>query len=52
MAYPVRPRQPTRIVTTNAEESAEVEEAVLELDKAKYQIIRNDKQECMFRSLC
>ena len=52
MAYPVRPRQSARIVTTNAEEFVEVEVAVLELDKAKYQIIRNDKQECMFRSLC
>ena len=49
MAYPVRPRQSTRIVTTNAEESAEVEVALLEQDKAKYQIIRNDNQECMFR---
>ena len=39
------------IVTANAEESAEVKVAVLVQDKAKYQIIRNDNQECMFRCL-
>ena len=49
MVYPVRPRQSSRIVTTNAEESAEIEVAVLELDKAKDRIIRNVNQECMFR---
>ena len=49
MAYPVRHRQSTRIVTTNAEESAEVKVAVLVQNKAKNRIIRNDNQECMFR---
>ena len=49
MTYPVRPRQSYRIVTTNVEESAEVEVAVLEQDKAKDRIIRNVNQECMFR---
>ena len=49
MAYPARPRQSYRIVTTNVEESAEVEVAVLEQDKAKDRIIRNVNQECMFR---
>ena len=49
MAYPVRPRQSYRIVTTNVEESAEVEVAVLAQDKAKGRIIRNVNQECMFR---
>ena len=49
MAYPVRPRQSTRIVTTNAEESAEVEVALLVQNKAKNRIIRNDNYECMFR---
>ena len=49
MTYPVRPRQSYRIVTTNVEESAEVEVAVLAQDKAKDRIIRNVNQECMFR---
>ena len=49
MTYPVRPRQSYRIVTTNVEESAEVEVAVLEQNKAKDRIIRNVNQECMFR---
>ena len=49
MAYPVRPRQSYRIVTTNVEESAEVEVAVLVQDKAKDRIIRKVNQECMFR---
>ena len=49
MAYPVRSRQSSRIVTTNVEESAEVEVAVLEQNKAKDRIIRNVNQECMFR---
>ena len=49
MAYPVRPRQSSRIVTTNVEESAEVEVAVLAQNKAKDRIIRNVNQECMFR---
>ena len=49
MAYPVRLRQSSRIVTTNVEESAEVEVAVLEQNKAKDRIIRNVNQECMFR---
>ena len=49
MAYPARPRQSYRIVTTNVEESAEVEVAVLAQDKAQDRIIRNVNQECMFR---
>ena len=49
MAYPVRPRQSSRIVTTNVEESAEVEVAVFEQNRAKNRIIRNDNHECMFR---
>ena len=49
MAYPVRPRQSARIVTTNAEESAEAEVADHELVKAKGRIICNVNQECMFR---
>ena len=49
MTYPARPRQSSRIVTTNVEESAEVEVAVLEQNKAKDRIIRNVNQECMFR---
>ena len=49
MIYPARPRQSYRIVTTNVEESAEVEVAVLVQDKAKDRIIRNVNQECMFR---
>ena len=40
---------PQRIVTTNVEESAEVEVAVLAQDKAQDRIIRNVNQECMFR---
>ena len=38
-----------RIVTTNAEESAEAEVAVLAKDKAKGRIICSVNQECMFR---
>ena len=49
MTYPVRPRQSSRIVTTNVEESAEVEVAVLAQNKAKDRITRNVNQECMFR---
>ena len=49
MTYPARPRQSSRIVTTNVEESAEVEVAVLAQNKAKDRIIRNVNQECMFR---
>ena len=49
MAYPVRSRQSSRIVTTNVEESAEVEVAVLAQNKAKDRIIRSVNQECMFR---
>ena len=49
MTYPARPRQSYRIVTTNVEESAEVEVAVLAQNKAKDRIIRNVNQECMFR---
>ena len=45
----MRLRQSSRIVTTNVEESAEVEVAVLEQNKAKDRIIRNVNQECMFR---
>ena len=47
MAYPVRPRQSSRIVTTNVEESAEVEVAVLAQNKAKDRIIRNVNQELL-----
>ena len=39
MAYPVRPRQSARIVTTNAEESAEAEVADHGLVKAKGRIV-------------
>ena len=49
MTYPARPWQSSRIVTTNVEESAEVEVAVLAQDKAQDRIIRNVNQECMFR---
>lgn len=49
MAYPARPRQSARIVTTNAEESAEGEVADRETVKAKGRIICNVNQECMFR---
>ena len=49
MAYPVRPRQSARIVTTNAEESAEAEVAALVQSMAKGRIICNVNQECMFR---
>lgn len=52
MTYPMRPRQSSRIVTTNVEKSAEVEVAVLEQNKAKGRIIRNVNRECMFRCLC
>ena len=38
MAYPARPRQSARIVTTNAEESAEAEVADRETVKAKDRI--------------
>ncbi len=49
MAYPVRPRQSSTIVTTNAEESAEAEVADRGTVKAKGRIICNVNQECMFR---
>ena len=49
MIYPVRPRQSVRIVTTNAEESAEAEVADRETVKVKGRIICNVNQECMFR---
>ena len=49
MAYPVRPRQSARIVTTNDEESAEAEVADRGMVKAKGRIICNVNQECMFR---
>ena len=49
MAYPARPRQSARIVTTNAEESAEAEVADHVLVKAKGRIICNVNQKCMFR---
>ena len=39
IAYPVRPRQSARIVTTNAEESAEAEVADYVLVKAKGRIV-------------
>ena len=45
----MRLRQSSRIVTTNAEESAEVEVAVLKQNKVKDRIIRNVNQECMSR---
>ena len=45
----MRLRQSSRIVTTNAEESAEVKVAVLKQNKVKDRIIRNVNQECMFR---
>ena len=48
-AYPVRLQRSSRIVTTNAEESAEVKVAVLKQNKVKDRIIRNVNQECMFR---
>lgn len=46
----MRPRQSERIVTTNDEESAEVEVADSESVKAKGRIICNVNQECMFRA--
>ena len=49
MAYPVRPRQFLRVVTTNAEEPAEIEVAVLEQNKVKDRIICNVNQEWMLR---
>ena len=49
MAYPVRPRKFLRVVTTNAEEPAEIEVAVLEQNKVKDRIICNVNQEWMFR---
>lgn len=49
MAYPVRSRQSARIVTTNAEKSAEAEVADRETVKAKGRIICNVNQECKFR---
>ena len=39
MAYPARPRQSARIVTTNVEESAEAKVADHELVKAKGRIV-------------
>lgn len=45
----MRPRQSERIVTTNGEESAEVEVADGESVKAKDRIICNVNRECMFR---
>ena len=41
MTYPARPRQSARIVTTNAEESAEAEVADRETVKVKGRIICN-----------
>ena len=52
MTYSLRPRQSSRIVTMNAEESAEFEVVVLALNRAKYEIIRNDNQECMSDVFC
>ena len=40
MAYPARPRQSARVVTTNVEESAEAEVADHELVKVKGRIVR------------
>ena len=45
MTYPARPRQSARIVTTNAEESAEAEVADRATVKAKGRIICNVNQE-------
>lgn len=45
----MRPRQSARIVTTNVEESAEVEVADSVPVKAKGRIICNVNRECMFR---
>ena len=45
MTYPLRPRQSSRIVTTNVEESAEVEVVALVQNKTKDRIIRNVNQE-------
>ena len=39
MAYPARPRQSARIVTTNAEDSAEAEVADRETVKVKGRIV-------------
>lgn len=49
MIYPARSRQSTRIVTTNAEKSAEAKVTDRETVKAKGRIICNVNQECMFR---
>lgn len=49
MIYPARSRQSSRIVTTNAEKSAEAEVADRATVKGKGQIICNVNQECMFR---
>ena len=46
MAYPARPRQSARIVTTNAEESAEAEVADRETVKAKGRIVH-----CLIKSV-
>ena len=49
MAYPARPRQSSRIVTTNVEESAEAEVADRVTVKAKGRIICNVNRKCVFR---
>lgn len=49
MSYPAKPRQSGRIVTTNAEGSAEAEVADYVSVGAKGRIICNVNQECMFR---
>ena len=51
MAYPARPRQSARIVTTNVEKSAETEVADRERGKARGRITCNVNQECMFRNM-
>ena len=43
MTYPLKPRQSSKIATTNVEESEEVEVAVLTQNKAKDRIICNVK---------
>lgn len=43
MTYPLKPRHSSRIATTNVEESAEVEVAVLTQNKATDRIICNVK---------
>ena len=50
MAYPARPRQSARIVTTNAEESAEAEVADRETVKAKVRIVHCHIEQTMYQT--